>query len=303
MKKIKSFLKASHRLQEFVLRSLLFAARMTPKFAVGGFCSVVAFLAYPLGKKDRNKIERNIDKILGIPAGSEESEDFQNRVLKHQICNSIESLKASYNNDLITVAGFDDMQRRFQENLQKGKGLIIITAHMGSWEIAAYYCSLASDGKFSALAKPSKLEAATRLLDAYRLRMKTKTLWTDQRSLLKTMASTLKNGEALGFVMDQRPDGRKGPIVDFMGQPTQFVVGPAWASIRNGSPVVSVFCIRTGPWQYRMLCAELLPADHGKTDSVEITQIMASEIERIIRLHPEQWVWNYNRWQFEDQKE
>jgi len=102
--------------------------------------------------------------------------------------------------------------------------------------------------------------------------------------------------------MDQRPDGRKGPIVDFMGQATQFVVGPAWASIRNGSPVVSVFCIRTGPWQYKLLSSTLLAADHGKTDTIEVTQLMASEIERIIRLYPEQWVWNYNRWQFKDQE-
>jgi KDO2-lipid IV(A) lauroyltransferase len=299
MKKITSAIKASQQLQEWVLRILLYGAKTTPKTLSGRFCALIALLARPFSKKDRGKIERNIDKILGIPAGSEASRNFQERVLKHQIASSFESFKSSFNHDLIEVAGLDELQQKIRVNLERGRGLIITTGHLGSWELVAYYSSLATGEKFNALAKPSKLDAATRLLDEYRLRMNTKTLWTDQRSLLKTMVKTLQEGEALGFVMDQRPDGRKGPVVDFMGQPTQFAVGPAWTAIRNGSPVMGVFCMREAPWKYRLISSELLPADHGETDTVKVTQLMASEIERVIRRYPEQWVWNYTRWHFQ----
>lgn len=298
-KQKKPSFRRSHHLQEFLLRALLTCVRITPKPAFGLICMLIDKIGRPLCKKDCRKIARNIDRILGIPPDSEESKDFQRKVLKHQVASSVESFKSSFNHDLIEVEGLDELKSRFTANLEKGRGLIIITGHMGSWELAAYYCSLASDGKFNALAKPSKLEAATRILDEYRLRMNTKTLWTNQKSLMKQMVSTLKQGESLGFVMDQRPDKLKGPIVDFMGQPTPFVLGPAWASIRCGSPVVAVFCMREGPCKYRLINTELLPADHGQSDADAITQAMAAEIERVIRLYPEQWVWNYTRWHFD----
>lgn len=298
-KKKKNSLRRSHRIQELLLRTLLFSVKITPKPAFSLICKLIDLVGRPLCKKDCRKIERNIDKILGIPPGSEESKNFQHQVLKHQVASSVESFKSSYNHDLIQVEGLDELKNKISVNLEKGRGLIITTGHMGSWELVAYYCSLASNGKFNALAKPSKLEAATRILDEYRLRMNTKTLWTNQKSLMKQMVATLKQGESLGFVMDQRPDKLKGPVVDFMGQPTPFVLGPAWASIRCGSPVMSVFCMREGSCKYRLISTELLPADHGQTDADEMTQMMAAEIERVIRLYPEQWVWNYTRWHFD----
>lgn len=297
----KKSLRKSHRLQETLLRTLLLCVRVTPKPAFGLICKLIDLVGRPLCKKDCRKIERNIDRILDIPPGSVESIDFQRQVLKHQVASSVESFKSSYNHDLIQVEGLNELKNKISANLEKGRGLIITTGHMGSWELVAYYCSLASDGKFNALAKPSKLEAATRILDEYRLRMNTKTLWTNQKSLMKQMVTTLKQGESLGFVMDQRPDKLKGPVVDFMGQPTPFVLGPAWASIRCGSPVMGVFCMREGPCKYRLISTELLPADHGQTDADELTQMMASEIERVIKLYPEQWVWNYTRWHFDRQ--
>jgi len=298
MKKKKSPSRVSVLLQEYVLRALLFAIRVTPKDTTGLLCSLISVIARPLSKKDRRKIERNIDRILNIPCGSAESLRFQNQVFQHQLFSSVESFKSSFDHDLIQIEGMEEFKQNLQSNMEKGRGLVLITGHQGSWELCAYFSSLATGERFNALAKPSKLDAATRLLDEYRLRMNTKTLWTNQRSLLKTMIKTLESGEALGFVMDQRPDGRKGPIVDFMGQPTQFAVGPAWASIRNSAPVMGIFCMRLGPWKYRLISSELLPADHGETDTIKVTQIMASEIERVIRLYPEQWVWNYSRWQF-----
>ncbi|PLX94377.1 MAG: hypothetical protein C0619_03075 [Desulfuromonas sp.] len=284
--------------QEYLLRLVLFGVRATPKAASGLFCGLLGLLILPLSSKDRRKIARNIEHILGIPRGSEESRTFQKRALRHQIASSFESFKSSFDHNLIEVSGLEELQDKIQANLEQGLGLIITTGHMGSWELAAYYCSLASGEKFNALAKPSKLNAATVLLDEYRLRMNTKTLWTNQKSLMKEMVAILKNGEALGFVMDQRPDARKGPTVEFMGQPTSFVIGPAWASARSGTPVMGVFCMREGPWTYRLISTELLPGNHTETDTGKMTQLMAAEIERVIRLYPEQWVWNYSRWKF-----
>ena len=115
------------------------------------------------------------------------------------------------------------------------------------------------------------------------------------------MLKLLKAGECLGFVMDQKPEGRIGPSVNFLGQMTEFVSGPAKLAMRQSSPVLAVFCVRTGPHQYRLLQKVVAPADHGIDDETILTQKMADAIEEAIRLYPEQWIWNYKRWRSETQ--
>ena len=64
------------------------------------------------------------------------------------------------------------------------RGLIIVTAHIGSWEFVARYAAQASGKRFNALAKPSKLPEMTFVLNKLRDRMNTAVLWTDSKNLL-----------------------------------------------------------------------------------------------------------------------
>ena len=104
---------------------------------------------------------------------------------------------------------------------------------------------------------------------------------------------------AVGFVMDQKPEGRKGPVVSFFGVPTAFVSGPATMAARLGCGVVSIFCLREGPFRYRLVSRLLLGHAHGETDEQRLTERFAAEIESVVRAYPEQWTWNYKRWRFD----
>jgi KDO2-lipid IV(A) lauroyltransferase len=128
--------------------------------------------------------------------------------------------------------------------------------------------------------------------------MGTTVLWVDKKSLLKDMLQVLKDGGALGFVMDQKPLARRGPLVTFFSQETPFVSGPASLAIRQGSPLLCVFCLRTGPFSYRLFWEIALRADHNQSDETQVTGILSTEIEKYIRLYPEQWTWNYRRWRW-----
>ena len=72
--------------------------------------------------------------------------------------------------------------------------------------------------------------------------------------------------------------------VDFFDRKTTFVSGPAKLAAKMNSPVLGVFCMREGPWQYRIVHKVLLAPDHDSADEVQLTQTMASEIERVIKL-------------------
>ncbi len=177
-----------------------------------------------------------------------------------------------------------------------GNGLIFITAHHGSWELVANEIARATGKTFVALAKPSKLPEFTDVLTKLRGKADTKVLYTDSKNLLRDMIKTLKENGNLGFVMDQKPEGRVGPIVEFLGQPTEFVTGPAKLAARHGSPVVAIFCMRTGPWAYRIEFETVVGPDQNLLDEQGLTQKMATAITRSIQIYPEQWIWNYKRW-------
>jgi KDO2-lipid IV(A) lauroyltransferase len=111
------------------------------------------------------------------------------------------------------------------------------------------------------------------------------------------MLGALRSGATVGFVMDQKPDGRQGPIVPFFGQPTAFVAGPAAMALRCGCPVVAIFCLREGPFRYRLV-SETVEVPAGGDAELALTARMAATVERVIRDYPEQWTWNYRRWRF-----
>ena len=126
--------------------------------------------------------------------------------------------------------------------------------------------------------------------------MGTPVLWNHRKTLIKDILLALRRGESVGFVMDQKPEGRRGPIVDFFGKPTPFVGGPAAIAIKTRCAVLSVFCLREGPMEYRILSRKLLDGGHKFEDEAKLSQEMAHEIEGVIRAYPEQWLWNYKRW-------
>ena len=283
---------------EMKLLAILRFLAILPARWIEPMASGLIAMGSPLLKRERQRIALNIGHVFNLPAHSEFSKSFQAQVLNHQVTCALESLIAAFRPERIKIIGLDNFKLLVDSNLAAGKGLIIITGHLGSWELVGYYTSVVTKKVFSALGKPSKYDAVTRVLNYTRKLMNTAVLWTDDNMLFKKMLKVLTSGSALGFVMDQKPARRSGPMVDFMGRPTSFVSGPAISTIRTGAPVMGVFCVREGSWRYRLICSPLLPANHNMTDEVEVTAIMAKEIERIIRLYPEQWAWNYKRWRF-----
>jgi lauroyl/myristoyl acyltransferase len=271
--------------------------RLIPKVIVPWIAYLFSILAPRLMQRDRRLIEENVNRVYKLPGQSSFSTTFQKQVFRSQALVALETFKHQLSNrDLIHVHGLDELGREVERLGAPGKGMIVATAHHGSWEMVASLTAKVSGKTFVALAKPSKLPEFTEVLDKLRGRGNTQILWTDSKNLLRDMMKTLKQGGNLGFVMDQKPEGRVGPIVDFLGQPTEFVTGPAKLAARHQSAVIAIFCMRTGPWEYRIVSETVVEAAHGISDEQVLTQKMATAITKAIQLYPEQWVWNYKRW-------
>lgn len=279
------------------LISLLFASlKLVPRGCYPALATMVILLVRPFAGKDLARLRKNVQKIYALPPGSHFSAMFERQVLRHQVICALETVRAIQNPGVLEVIGFQELQRHIQPMEAAGKGHVVVTAHLGSWELCAYFGQKAAQKPFHVLAKPSKAKAFTLFLDRLRGKMGTRVLWTDKKSLLRDMLKALKAGESVGFVMDQKPEGRQGPLVEFLGVPTEFVSGPAQMCVKTGCAAVSIFCLREGPFRYRILSSTVVAPGQAETDEARVTQRMADAITQAIRLYPEQWTWNYKRW-------
>ena len=280
------------------LNILLVFLRVLPLRLVPWVSRSLGRLAPRLIKRDRELIDRNVRQVYGLHPHSSYARRFQQQVFQSQIAVGLETIKHLLWPDQhpLLIEGMDDLRAAVKPFVDAKQGIVIVTAHCGSWEFVAQSIAIATSQRFYALAKPSRSPAFTRLLGRMRSRMNTEVLWTDSKNLLREMIRVLKNGENLGFVMDQKPEGRVGPQVNFLGVPTEFVSGPAKLAIRHKSPVIAVFCMRQGPWRYRIHYQIVTGPQSLWEDETALTQAMAAAIESCIRIYPEQWLWNYKRW-------
>ena len=260
-----------------------------------------------LARRSRRRLFLNLERVYSLPRHSEFAKVFAAQVFRQQFLIALETLRQIRRPGCIQVRGFDELKAQITAAEAAGLGHMLVTAHVGSWELCAYYAQKAASKPLHVLAKPSRSRLLTAFLGVLRERMGTHVLWTDKKTLLRDMLEALRRREALGFVMDQKPEGRSGPVVPFLGVETEFVFGPEKLARKVGCPVIAIFCVREGPLTYRLLGETLFgppgpqgpgadPACAQSTADAVVTARCAEAIERVIRAYPEQWTWTYKRW-------
>lgn len=281
-----------------LFKGVIVAVEKTPLILIPFLAQILTFFMLIFAKKDKKRTELNIVKIFKLASHSSFSKKFIKQVFFHQIISGLETIKITKNPELLKIDGFEELQSMMEKLESFSQGKIYVTAHLGSWEINGMLGAKSAHQRFYALAKPAKIPAITGYMEKLRSRNGVKVLWTDKASLFRSMLHAMKSKEWLSFVMDQKPDNRIGTTVDFFGLPTVFVNGPAAMAIKFDAPVLGVYCVRLGSFHYRVFVDQILPANHRLRELDTVCQKMADSIERAVRLYPEQWCWNYKRWNF-----
>lgn len=261
---------------------------------------LLARLLFWVSSRDRRVIRLNLDRILGLSPRSPEGRRLATKVYENACLSTLETIRALAEPRRLKLHGLEDLHRLVARAEQGGRGLLIVTAHLGSWELVCRAVSVVSNRTFHVLGKPSEHPAVTEFLAELRAQAGTRPLFGGRRPPLRQMLGVLRDGDVLGVVVDQRPDSRRGPTVDFFGRPVEFVGGPGRLATRTRCAVVSCFCTRRGPFEYDVSATELVSAGSPVPEAVPFAQLMASEVERAIRNHVEQWSWSYKRWRFDD---
>jgi len=166
-----------------------------------------------------------------------------------------------------------------------GRGGILATAHLGSWDVGALWSSHRRWGMVvvAELVEPRRLfERFVDLrvqagLDVIPLVRGAPMLDELQRSVERGGLATL---------LADRDLGRRGPIVEFFGEPCRLPAGAAALARRTGRPVATGAFLTSGERYHGVVLA---PVDVAGLDVYDGTQVIAHQLEELISLEPTQW--------------
>jgi KDO2-lipid IV(A) lauroyltransferase len=170
------------------------------------------------------------------------------------------------------------------------RGLVLLTPHLGCWEVSAQYFSLRYP--LTVLYSPPKVSSLDALMREGRDRSNMKSVPTDI-SGVRALYRALQRGEAIGILPDQVPGGGEGVWTEFFRRDAYTMTLAMRMARARQAPVLVAFAERL-PWGrgYR-IHVEALPAQMpGETPE----RCMNRAIEKMIHACPSQYLWAYNRY-------
>ncbi len=180
-----------------------------------------------------------------------------------------------------------------------GKGLVIVTGHIGNWDIAGALLGH-MNLPLHAVADRFEPERMNDLINGAREKHGIHILYLDTGSL-KQMFMALKRNEIVMLLFD-RPQPEDGVAVQFFGETAYLPPGPAAITIKTGAALMTGYALRdpgdktfSGRFEEPIEYKHLLTGDK-EADIQRVTQEMVNRFERIIREHPEQWYMFREMW-------
>jgi len=177
--------------------------------------------------------------------------------------------------------------------LAAGKGLVVATAHLGSWEM--FGAAMAQRVPLHAVVRPLRGGLNARLVEA---RERAGLRLIPARGALTGMVAALRKNEVVAMLLDQAIGGKHALFVPFFGRPAATSPALSMAALRTGAPTLVVVALReNGRLRFRVE-GPFAVTDTGdrRRDLRDHTARVTAALERIIREAPEQWLWLHRRW-------
>lgn len=277
---LRAVLALATRLPEPWLAPLLGAlARVARRVDRRHAAAARAFLRQAVGPLEGAELERRVLQayrhFFGVVL---DAERFSRRVPPQRVAEHFE------------VVWTDDARRA----LAAGKGCVLVTAHVGNWELGTAVAPWLGFDPLYAVAKPPKNRRISQ--EVQRSREERGVRLLPRRGAMQDAGTVLRAGGHLAMLLDQR--ARKRPVLaPFFGRPARCDRSAGVLLRRLGAPLVFVAVPRIGPLRYRFEFVEVLwPEDLAGLDPVAIATRVNGVLERMIRAWPDQYFWLHDRY-------
>lgn len=179
--------------------------------------------------------------------------------------------------------------------LAEGKGALVVTGHLGNWELLAQ--RLAATGHEAVtLARKSPNPYLGAWLVARRRAGGLVTLNRGGADTIRGMLAALRRGSMLGVLIDQ--DTAVDSVhVPFFGAPAATPAAAAGLVLRKAIPTLAIFIHRTATGHRLSVTRVSLPPEGPRPERIQtLTADLTAHIEAAVRASPGEWVWFHDRW-------
>lgn len=173
-----------------------------------------------------------------------------------------------------------------------GRGLILLTPHLGNWELVGLYCS--TRFPLTSLYRPPRMTDLETYMRRSRERFGARLVPTTAGGL-RQLYRTLRCGGAIGILPDQEPQAGHGVFAPFFGIEAYTMTLLARLLQRHEAPVFFVYSERLARGRGFRIHFAPLGTDFEVADPVAVCTAMNAAVEAGVRRIPQQYQWNYKR--------
>jgi len=179
----------------------------------------------------------------------------------------------------------------------RGKGVLVLTGHLGAWELSSFYHSLMGYPMGMVIRRLDN-PLVDRFVNRIRCLHGNRVLHKDD--FARGLIASMRAGETVGILMDTNMTPPQGVFVPFFGIEACTASGMARVAAKTGAAVVPGFLLWEKKEQrYVLHFGHEIPVQctgDAERDAVSNTATFTSVIEGYVRRYPEQWLWMHRRW-------
>ena len=223
----------------------------------------------------------------------EQHQALLKKTLKNQCLTYVESIKIwgmpqQYNVGLIkNIFG----EQHLTEALNSEKGTIVVLLHLGNWELVNVWLN-----QYTApviMYKPSKNKGIDRFMLEARQSTRAKLVPTDENGV-RAIFKHLKQGGLTVILPDHLPKESGGIYADFFGQKALSTTLLSKLASKTQCNVIGISCLRNSDTHFDIQCTQLSDNILSKDLQVSVNQLN-QDVEAMINVAPEQYIWSYKR--------
>ena len=288
---------------DFWLRALFFTCERATWFA-RGMTRFVRWGAFRTSRQIREATLANAARILGPGSTPEQREALAKGVLEnfYRFCVDVGRSTAMTREQLLGEISGVEGHAHYEAARAAGRGLIVVTAHMGSFEVGLAQLTT-QPGRIHVIFRRDAQGGFERQRSSLRKRLDVCEAPVDDGwTMWIRLRDALAAGDTVVFQGDRVMPGQRGRAVPFLHGHVELPTGPVKLARISGAAILPVFTVRDAAGKIRV-CVEppIVPAaDDGDENAAAAAAAGTGEdpllrkltvvLEKYVRAYPEQWL-------------
>lgn len=184
-----------------------------------------------------------------------------------------------------------------------GKGGILVSAHIGNWEVAGQGLNRLGTA-FNVLMYSNEKEDVKEYMDGVMKEKKINIIAINEetKSHIIELHKAFSNNELVVMHGDRYREGAKTLTTNFFGKPAKFPAGPFIMAAKFGVPLCIVFAVKTDKHTYQFSTEKPIQVDRVRGEAQlekvcqDLLQQYVTQVEKMVKAYPHQWFNYYDFW-------